>query len=45
MAEVRYVICNGEGHYEVSLNGKTISCDEGEVDETIQELMDMVEAA
>ena len=34
----RWVIENGIGHWEITLNGKTVSCDDGELTAVIAEL-------
>lgn len=40
MITKRWVIENGEGHWEVTNGSITISCDDSELRETIDELLD-----
>ncbi len=39
MVQKKWVCENGEGHWEVSLESRTISCDPEELQETINELL------
>ena len=39
MPTKKWVIENGEGHWEVTYGDRTISCDDGELSDTIRELL------